>query len=238
MSLMLHAGAEPVTYDALRLLAMPEATQTHVPIPHHRVVDVVRHTLSFYGHEVTEEAHGITKDGNRYFGVLSLKSAYGDYTDMIGLRNSHDKHFPIGLAFGSRVFVCDNMAFSADHVVKRKHTARAKHDLPALISEIVEPLQIDREAQFKKLAGYKTTALSDQLADHTVMQLYRQGVLNIQRVPDVLEQFEKPAHDWGDRTAWRMFNAVTFVLAGRVAEYPNITKVLHNVIDSTCEQVH
>lgn len=238
MTLMLHAGAEAIDYPALRALAVPEATATHVPIPHHRVVDVVRHMLSFYGHEVTEEAHGVTKDGARYFGVLSLKSTYGDYTDMIGLRNSHDKHFPVGIAFGSRVFVCDNMAFSADHVVKRKHTIKAKHELPALISAIVEPLAAEREAQHKKLTLYKGTPLTDALADHAILETYRRGIINIQRVPEVLEQWNKPAHDWGEKTMWRLFNGFTFALQGKVAENPSMTRELHRVIDSTCELVH
>lgn len=235
MSLVLHAGAEPIDYPGLRNLKMPEATETHVPIPHFHVVDIVRHMLSFYGHVVTEEHHGITKDGDRYFGVLSLKSAYGDYTDMLGLRNSHDKSMPIGLAFGSRVFVCDNMAFVADHVIRRKHTMNAKHELPALISAIVEPLAAERERQHEKLLAYQGTALSDKLADHLALELYRQDVLNIQRVPEVLSQWQEPSHDWGDKTAWRFFNAVTFALAGRIADNPSSTATLHAVIDSACE---
>jgi hypothetical protein len=68
--------------------------------------------------------HAITPDGARYFGMLTLRSNYGDYGDLVGLRNSHDKTFPIGIAFGSRVFVCDNLAFIGDHVIRRKHTVR------------------------------------------------------------------------------------------------------------------
>jgi hypothetical protein len=47
MTLMLHAGAEPVPYEALREVETPEATKSHIPIPHHRVIDLVKHTLSF-----------------------------------------------------------------------------------------------------------------------------------------------------------------------------------------------
>jgi hypothetical protein len=101
--LCLHSGAEPVTFDMLRQFPTPVATDTHVPIPHHRIVEAVRHTLSFYGHDVAEENHGLTKDGQRYFGVLSLRSAYGGYEDTVGLRNSHDK-FPVGISYGARVF--------------------------------------------------------------------------------------------------------------------------------------
>lgn len=59
----------------------------------------------------------------RFFGVLCLKS---DYTDMVGLRNSHDKRFPCAVSLGSKVFVYDNLAFVCDHVIKRKHTANLK----------------------------------------------------------------------------------------------------------------
>lgn len=239
MSLCLHAGAEPVTYDALRVLATPAATATHVPIPHHRIVDVVKHSLSFYGHEVTEEQFGVTPDGHRFFGCLMLKSTYGDYIDVLGIRNSHNKTLPIGLAFGSRVFVCDNTAFVADSVVMRKHTARARHDLPALISELVEPLGIQRETQARTIERFKLTALSDMMADHALMQLYRKDVLNIQRIPEVLQQWQQPAHEeWVRGSAWHLFNAVTFALHGKVVETPKLTTQLHEVIEGVCSTVH
>src|SRR5438309_2070191 len=159
MTLMLHKGAEEVPYETLRLAATPTATETHVPIPHFRLVDMLRHTLSFYGHDITEEHHGLTKDALRYFGLLSLKSTYGGYEDTVALRNSHDKKFPIGIGFGGRVFCCDNLSFIADHVIRRKHTANAKRDLPGLVGELVEPLMLQREQQFKTFERYKQTAL-------------------------------------------------------------------------------
>ena len=94
MTLMLHCGAEEVDYDALRNLETPPATKSHVPIPHFRVVDMLRHTLSFYGHEITDEHHGLTADGMRYFGLLSLKSTYDGYED-IRLGSPSDRPDPI-----------------------------------------------------------------------------------------------------------------------------------------------
>lgn len=237
MTLMLHTGAEPVEYDALRAVVTPEPTETHVPVPHHEIVELMRYSLGFYGHEIVEENHAITEDGARYFGLLSLRSQYGDYTDTVGLRNSHDRKFPIGIAFGSRVFVCDNLAFHAEHVIKRKHTARAKRDLPGLVAEVVEPLRDERATQQLTFDRYRTTALSDELADHAILSLYRKGVINIQRVPDVLGQWNEPEYDWGDKNAWRLFNAATFALTGKVAENPTATRELHHVIDGVCERI-
>jgi len=83
MTLMLHVNAKPVEYGELRELETPEATATHVPLPHFRLVDLVKTTVGMYGHEVIAEHHGITEDGMRYFGLLSLKSPYTGYEDTV-----------------------------------------------------------------------------------------------------------------------------------------------------------
>lgn len=235
MTLMLHAGAQPAAYDTLRQLETPEATATHVPIPHYRVVDLVKYSLGFFGHEITEEHYGVTEDGARFFGLLSLHSTYGGYEDTVGLRNSHDKKFPIGISFGSRVFVCDNLAFIAEHVIKRKHTLNAKRDLPGLVGELVEPLADQRDAQHRTFERYKHTPLLQHQADHAIMEMYRSGVLNVTRIADVHREWEEPSCDWGDPTAYRLFNATTFALAGKVMDQPEVTPKLHQVIDATCQ---
>lgn len=237
MTLMLHTGGEAIGYADLRDLTTPAPTQSHVPIPHHAVVDMVRYALGFFGHELLEEHHAVTPDGMNYFGVLSLKSPYGDYTDMVGLRNSHKKQFPIGIAIGSRVFVCDNLAFHADHVIRRKHTANAKRDLPGLVSEVIEPLYLARQAQAERIGAYKAVELPDALADQAIMAMYRQEVINLTRIAEVLDIYEHPPHDWGNKTPWRLFNAATFALAGKVAENPTTTRKLHEVIDGVCQHL-
>jgi hypothetical protein len=199
---------------------------------------MARYALGFYQHEIVEEQYALDKDGLRFFGLMMLRSPYGEYCDIIGLRNSADKSFPIGIAFGSRVFVCSNLAFVGDHVIKRKHTANSKRDLPGLVAEVIAPLQQQRIAQNQKLLTYQETHLTDEVADHAVLDLYRKDVIGVQAIGKVLNAYDNPSHNWGDRTAWRLFNAVTFTLAGKVAEHPMLTQELHTVIDGICEQVH
>lgn len=236
MTLMLHAGAHEIDVAALRAIETPPATQTHVPIPHHRIVDLVRHSLGFYGHEVVDERHGVTPDGMRYFGVMLLKSAYGGYEDAVALRNSHDKSFPIGIGFGGRVFCCDNLSLIADQVMKRKHTANAKRDLPSLITEMVEPLADARERQEKVFTLYRGTPITVVQADHAIMEMYRNDVINLTRIGEVWREFEHPSFTemGGEKTAWALFNAATFVLNGRVVGEPRNTQNLHRIIDGAC----
>ena len=237
MTLMLHCGAEPIDYPALRNIQTPEPTPSHVPIPHHRLVDMVRHTLGFYGHEVISESHGVTLDGMRYFGVMMLKSPYGGYEDAVALRNSHDKKFPIGIGFGGHVFCCDNMSLMADHVIRRKHTANAKRDLPGLVAEVVEPLADARDRQQQSFSRYRATLLSPERADHAILDLFRTGVINVTRIPEVVHEWETPSFEEFEDTgfsAWRLFNAVTFVLNGRILGEPQSTQGLHRIIDGVC----
>lgn len=216
---------------------MPEATPTHVPIAHHSVIEMVRYSLGFYGHRVVEETHALTPDKMSYFGLLKLESDHGDYVDVVGLRNSHSKRFPIGIAMGSAVTVCDNLALLGQTVIKRKHTAGAKRDLPGLVAAAIEPLHDQRQRQSAMFESYRRQALLECQVNDAIMALYRRGVINVTRIADVLDAYENPPHAWGDRTAWRLFNATTYALAGRVAEDPTITGRLHQIIDGICEPV-
>jgi len=237
MGLMLHAGATPVDYAGLREFATPAPTDTHYPIPHFSVVDYVKLSLSFFGHEVVQEDYGITEDGSRFFGVLSLKSPYGDYCDQVGLRNSHDKSFPVGVSFGSRVFTCDNLAFTGEHVIRRRHTPKIKRELPGLIAEIIEPLAEARKRTALTYDRFKATELDERNADNLIMTMFRKDIIGVTRIGDVARAYDEPPHDWGDKTAWRMFNAATYALTGRVVENPKTTGLLHDVIEGTCTRL-
>jgi hypothetical protein len=68
------------------------------------------------------------------------------------------------------------------------------------------------------------------------MQLYRNGIIKVTRIADVVKQWEEPEYDWGDKTAWRLFNSVTHTLDGRIAENPHVTQQLHAVIDGVCSE--
>ena len=236
--LILHAGAKEVSRQELCEVPTPEPTATHLPVPHHWLVELARYALGFYNHEIVEEHHAIMPDGARYFGLMTLRSPYGDYTDIVGLQNSHDKSLPIGIAFGSTVFICDNMAFIGDRVIRRKHTTKAKRDLPGLLGEIIAPLQDVRVAQHEKMLRYQNTPLTDALADHAVLEMYRAGVINLQRIDDAINEWQAPTYDWGGKTGWRLFNAVTFILSNKVIAQPKLTQDLHRILDDVCECVH
>src|SRR5579872_7075847 len=74
-------------------LPVPEATRTHVPIPHANVVERLIETLAFRHISVVKDEYALTPDFQRLFGVMTLDVEHSGVRLALGLRNSHDKSF-------------------------------------------------------------------------------------------------------------------------------------------------
>ena len=135
LNLMLHCGASAVERNALSGVVLPAQTKSFTPIGHDYLVDLVQDRLEDRGLRVVSEAHGLTKDGANYFGMLEVRGqeAHTDYSTVVGIRNSHVKWFAASIAVGGGVFVCDNLAFSGEVVVGHKHTTNVLEHLPTRI---------------------------------------------------------------------------------------------------------
>src|SRR5262249_30769696 len=140
------------------------------------------------GLSVVSEAHGLSRDGARYFGLLEVVNGRpdGDFGLVVGLRNSHDKSFPAGLAVGAHVMVCDNLSFSGEVSLARKHTAHVERDLPQLIDRAVGRLGDLRRSQEERFAAYKGKEFADSAAHDLLVRALDARVLPVTRLPDVL----------------------------------------------------
>jgi hypothetical protein len=238
LNLCLHAGANQATFDQVRAVATPEPTETWCPIAHHHLIETVLATLERGGLRVVAEAHGLWHDGLRYFGSFQLANGvdHEDYALVLGLRNSHDKKFPAGLACGSGVFVCDNLAFSGEIKLSRKHTARIKEDLPRLITSAVGRLGTMRANQDRRIACYKEKAVSDAQAHDLIVRAIDSKALPVTRLPAVLSEWRKPKHEaFAPRTAWSLFNAFTEDLKLSSTAVLSARSIpLHGLFDQLC----
>ena len=139
MNLTLHCGSRHVQREQIERCPTPPRTDTWVPIPHYRLLEQVETTLTGAGLRIINQAHAMPHDGLRYFGLMEVTNgrSHQDYGMVLGLRNSHDNSFPAALAVGSCVFVCDNLSFSAEVVIARRHTRFIHRDLPGLVQRAV-----------------------------------------------------------------------------------------------------
>tara|TARA_R100001086_G_scaffold231089_1_gene151640 strand:- start:1185 stop:2033 length:849 start_codon:yes stop_codon:yes gene_type:complete len=86
-------------------------------------------------------------DGDKMKRYMNEPELFGDsyavsnsYRYVMGMRNSNDMKFPAGMVIGIAPFVCDNLAFSGEVEVKRKHTINIKRDLPILMTSKMDEL--------------------------------------------------------------------------------------------------
>jgi len=235
-NLILHCGAHHVSLDEVAKVRTPRATSTWTPIPRHQLIQTVQRTLSTTKLKIGTQAHSLTHDGARYFGLMEVHSRKSseDYCWVLGLRNSHDKMFPAGIVAGASVFVCDNLSFSGDVKFARKHTVHINRDLPQLVERSIGQLMSKRHHQDKRIEAYKERGISDEAAHDLMIRSVDVGVCANSYIPDVLHEWRNPQHQvFGQRNVWSLFNCFTEALKqGNLAELPKRTEALHGLLDT------
>ncbi len=237
LNLMLHCGGRAITREELAAVKTPEATDSWQPVPHWELLDAVGNTLTRSGMTVVSEAHGISREGDRYFGLLQVANGSNpdDYSLIVGVRNSHDKSFPAALCLGADVFICDNLSFSSEVKLARKHTRFIARDLPGLVERAVGLLGDHRQHQDTRIAAYKEHILTDIGAHDVLINAMDARIIGACQLPKVLEQWRTPAHEeFRDRTAWSLFNGFTEVVKGNAETSLVRTQRLHGLMDSVC----
>jgi len=237
-NLYLHCGANVVNREQVAGVLTPPRTESWVPIGHERLLAAVQRSLERSGLHVVSEAHGLTCDGNRYFGLLQVTNGTNpeDFGLVVGLRNSHDKKFPAALVLGASVFVCDNLSFSGEVRLARKHTVHIERDLPQLIDRAVGMLGGLRRTQEQRFLAYRQRELSEPQAHDLIVRALDGRIVPVTRIPEVLQEWRAPRHpEFREaRTAWRLFNAFTEILKGRLDVLPARTLALHGLLDGAC----
>ena len=123
-NLMLHAGGRVATLDEVRNVSTPAALGRWHPTAHATVLDSVRETLTGAGYVIRAEKYALARNDARFFGVLDLATPLVQGVSLsVGSEEQHRQRLPARVRGRfSRVFVCDNLAFSAELMVRRKHT--------------------------------------------------------------------------------------------------------------------
>jgi hypothetical protein len=234
-NLILHCGAAAVDLEQVSSVKTPRATSTWQPIPHHQLIQTVQRTLATTNLTIGTQAHSLTHDGMRYFGLMEIhgRKTSEDYCWVLGLRNSHDKCFPAGIVAGASCFVCDNLSFSGEVKFARKHTRFINRDLPQLVERSIGLLMGKWHHQDRRIDAYKQHEVTDEAAHDLVIRSVDVGVCANSYIPGVLSQWREPQHSaFEPRNVWSLFNAFTETLKqANLAELPKRTEALHGLLD-------
>ena len=217
MSLMLHRGGWTATRTDLAAVPVPEATESYHPVPYGRFVEEVELHVPRFGLTIRSEQFALAREGNQMFGVLTCTNGKpsGDYRLAIGLASSLDRSLALSCCSGVQVTVCDNLAFSGEVVMRRKHTVNVFRDLPDLIHRMLSQVSSMRERTESEIAAMRVRELPPAHAHHLMVEAVKGHVVPASRLPKVIEAWEEPRHEeFRPRTAWSLFNAFTEVQKG------------------------
>lgn len=238
--LLLHSGAQHVNLEEVIAATTPPPTETHYPIPHDYLIEKIVENLAGVGWNVESSEWGLNADGAEMWGVMNLTNGgtqFDDYGISVGVRNAHNKRFSAGCAVGSKVFCCDNLAFSSEIVVFRKHTKWIKKDLARMLFEAFGTLAQATKDQETRIQDYKRTPLTDTIVHDILIRAVDAKVMSNADIAKVLKEWRTPTHEeFAPRTAWSLFNSFTqvgkdwnkFSLTGR-------TTRLHGLLDLVVE---
>lgn len=212
--LTLHAGGKRIERQNLKDLDTPVSTSaSHVILPHHMLVDRVLESLEYRKINVLKDEYAIGRDGARLFGMMTLDIQQDGISLVMGLRNSHDKSFSLGIVAGFRVFVCDNLAFSGDfQPLAKKHSKHLMSALPDAISIGIDRTQRQFQPIMQNVNRWKDFDLSDSAARSVIYDAFILGQLDAPErlASDVHEMYFNPPHDeFKARNMWSMHNAFT-----------------------------
>lgn len=212
-TLILHAGGVSATRDQVFKAETPKPEGSYYPIPHKAYVETVLKFLDENNFKVTKEQHGLAKEDERYFGLLHLQHAKHEnptYGWCLGLRNSHDKSVSCRMAAGTRVFVCDNLAFSGEVNLARRHTKHAMSDLQHLLGRAIGKLGALYTHTEERYRRYQEAEITNSDANDIVIRAVEQQAINPMDIMHVVQGWKKPEHkEFEPRTLWSLFNAMT-----------------------------
>ena len=252
--LMNHCGAKIVTRGDLSSLNDPQPmSRTHNPIRHDYFVDILKEHLADAGYEVEGETYSLLRRYSKkkkqaallttdnLFGMFEVKPSDGDYksgelAQLVGFRNSSTMHFRAGIGCGNRAFVCDNLCFSADIVVGRKHTEHIKRDLPELMKNAILEMKMEFLRSEHRVDIYKETDLTTVDMHHIVMTTLSAGHIPSSCISKWVKLYRNPTHEeFRRKDCWGLQNAFTEV--AKMWNFPvmqkrtsGLSKVMDNLI--------
>ena len=209
-NLMMSGGGEIVDRATVAQVQTPQGTDSWKPVPHIEVIEAVSEVVKAHNWQITEEQFGLAREGQKLFGVMKInRSSSSDWVRCIGLRNSHDKSFSVGLSAGISVMVCSNMAFGGSTVIKRRHTSRI--ELAQLVDVAVNELENEFLMMEEVCEKMKVLYLKDDdEARSRIVRAAEIGAINSCDIVPVFREFKHPRHEeFSEPTRWSLLNAFT-----------------------------
>jgi hypothetical protein len=121
-------------------------------------------------------------------------------------------------------------------MVRHKHTRYGERRFSQAIANAVARLASFKDEEQGRIKRLQGTEVNDVLAESLILRAWDKGIISSPQLPGVLKQWRAPEYqEFEPRTAWSLFNAITYILADRATKNPPAfvaqTMRLHHLLD-------
>jgi hypothetical protein len=217
MSLILHRGAKAVTLDELAGLPFPKPMGSRHKIrPFYEDVELLHNLLKYFGNRVEEQRYGVLfKEDmpSRFFGFMTVMgdglSSNDDFSVQVGVRGSYDQSVARKIGIGSRVFVCDNLAMSAEFTFAARQTTNSdERIINGLFTIVKDELPRFAHRQLQKFEMMRRTPVHHQNAAFSLTSMMLQDIIT----PTQMKEAAKEWWNGNELNQWTLYNAITSAL--------------------------
>jgi len=223
-------GSNKVSEAEVILAPTVPFTRTFRPVHHREVIAAIRTGISAVGLEVVKSEYVLAGNGMKMFGVWDLSTGNDELCWSIGIRNSMDKSMALGITAGTRIFVCENLAFDGEFVELRRHTKGLTLDELEFMAYRAIRNVVGRLAAFQAWhEGLKSHVLTEDAAKIMLVELVTQSVFPISKFPIFHDVYFGGAYG---QTLWGFHEAATDVLReANLLSLPKKNQVLNRILN-------
>jgi hypothetical protein len=230
MSQSILSGSNRVTEaEVIQVPAVPFTNSFH-PMHHRQIIDAIRSGVVATGLEIVKTEYVLANNGNRMFGVWDLSGGNDELCWSIGIRNSMDKSMALGITAGTRVFVCDNLAFSGEFVEFRRHTKGLVFDELEFMAYRAMKKMVANLTRFQAWhEGLKKFSLTEWDAKILLVEIMTNSIIPPRKFTRFNELYFGGIYT---PTLWGFHETVTDVLRdSNLLSLPKKNRMLNSVLD-------
>lgn len=218
--LLTQCGSRRCSLEQLLTIPEPEKTKSYTPLNHYdfavNILTIASELLK--GYRFDGDSYALSSDGQKMFGVITYRKINpGPNEELkvaIGIRNSYNKTMSAGLVLGSTVLVCDNLVFSGDIKVMRKHQGEDMHeDLHDQIVTAIYKSQHNFHQISQDVEAMKNRTMNQKEKYEYLGLLTGEGILSPTQSSAAYKELWNPSHEEFDvDTLWAGYNCATEAL--------------------------
>jgi len=179
------------------------------------------------------------------FGVWNLDIKSNGTTWAMGIRNSLDKKFAVGVCAGSHVLVCDNLAFTGQFIEFKRHTGSLNMDeLNALASRAIAGVTKKMSIFTEWHTQLKNFDLNDKEFKVLTFEAMKQDVFVPSKFNSFLDCYkEENAQSSHSESLYAFHGAVTRLMRDQnlfqiQRKSDNLNRVIDDYMDIHPEEAH